>query len=502
MAAGVTIEAILEDLFRGAAGLEATGAALAALLRARPAERERLAALIEERRVLGRMPAEVALSLARLAAPGAAAGHPAAPPRPDPPPSDRQPEAPPAPLPAAQPSPAAGSPAQGGSAPVAPPEAPLPGAAPPDDPTVPYTRPAAPAAAVEAALLGAMIDRFRGLQARPATPAAPGEGMLDTALGRWRGLRDLARADRGEAAPERPGAAPPGRPIGAGRLVKDRFVLDRLLGRGGMGEVWRAVDRRRLEAGAAEPYVALKLLAPGMRRSQAALRALEREARRAQALSHPNIVTVHDFDRDGEEVFIAMEWLEGQTLASRIAAEGPLAPGDPRLAAWVGAMCAALGHAHAQGIVHSDFKPGNVFATRDGRLKVLDFGIARAMREAGEEEGDLALTPAFASPEMLEGAPADPRDDLYGLGCTVYLLLTGRHPFDRRPALEVREAGLRPARPAGLSRRAWRALRRALAPRRAERLTDAAALATAFAPRRWWPAPWRHARDRMRQIPR
>jgi eukaryotic-like serine/threonine-protein kinase len=134
-------------------------------------------------------------------------------------------------------------------------------------------------------------------------------------------------------------------------------------------------------------------------------------------------------------------------------------------------MANALAYAHEHGFVHCDFKPGNVLLTDKGEVKVIDFGIARVFQRP-EEESDAtvfdpgtlgALTPAYASPEMLEHREADPRDDVYALGCIVYELLTGHHPFNRLSAVQARSADLKPQRPEGLGTRQWRALRAALA---------------------------------------
>jgi serine/threonine protein kinase len=133
-------------------------------------------------------------------------------------------------------------------------------------------------------------------------------------------------------------------------------------------------------------------------------------------------------------------------------------------------MANALAYAHERGFVHCDFKPANVFLTDAAEVKVIDFGIARVFQRPEEETdatifdpGSLgALTPAYASPEMLEHREPDPRDDIYALGCTTYELLTGRHPFDRVPATQARSAGLKPQRPDGLGTRQWRALRTSL----------------------------------------
>jgi eukaryotic-like serine/threonine-protein kinase len=237
-----------------------------------------------------------------------------------------------------------------------------------------------------------------------------------------------------------------------------------------MGTVYKALDLRKLEASDRRPYIAIKVLNLQFRGNPKSLIALQREAKKAQALGHRNIVTVYDFDRDGPVVYLTMEYLSGKPL-SRIlrAPDFKGLPYAEALPIFKG-MANALAYAHERGFVHCDFKPANVFLTDTGEVKVIDFGIARVFQRPEEETdatifdpGSLgALTPAYASPEMLEHREPDPRDDIYALGCTTYELLTGRHPFDRVPASQGRSSGLKPQRPDGLGSRQWRALRSSL----------------------------------------
>jgi serine/threonine protein kinase len=256
-----------------------------------------------------------------------------------------------------------------------------------------------------------------------------------------------------------------------GDTLNGRFVLEECLGVGGMGTVYKALDLRKLEASDRRPYIAIKVLNLQFRGNPKSLIALQREAKKAQALGHRNIVTVYDFDRDGPVVYLTMEYLSGKPL-SRIlrAPEFKGMPYAQALPIFTG-MANALAYAHERGFVHCDFKPANVFLTDTAEVKVIDFGIARVFQRPEEETdatifdpGSLgALTPAYASPEMLEHREPDPRDDIYALGCTTYELLTGRHPFDRVPATQARGSGLKPQRPDGLGTRQWRALRTSLA---------------------------------------
>ncbi|MBA3563423.1 MAG: serine/threonine protein kinase [Gammaproteobacteria bacterium] len=234
-----------------------------------------------------------------------------------------------------------------------------------------------------------------------------------------------------------------------------------MIGKGGMGAVYGARDLRKEEAQDRDPYVAIKVLGDEFRQHPDSLKALQREARKSQQLAHPNIITVFDFDRDGTTVFMTMELLKGQPLDKII---GLHPQGLPRKQALRIAeqMAKGLAYAHEKHIVHSDFKPGNVFLEPDGRTKVLDFGIARAVPSrsfaAGAttvfDAGQLgALTPSYASREMLNGELPAPSDDVYALAIVVYELLTGVHPFNRKHANQAKLEGLRPRHVKGLKRR-------------------------------------------------
>jgi tRNA A-37 threonylcarbamoyl transferase component Bud32 len=277
-------------------------------------------------------------------------------------------------------------------------------------------------------------------------------------------------------------------------VLKQRFVLDQKLGSGGMGTVYRAKDLRKVEARDRHPYVAVKVLNDDFRTHPEAFIALQREAVKSQVLSHPSIVSIYDFDKDGDVPFIIMELLEGQELAELLRA---YPTGLPDEAAWsiIRCVCDGLEHAHAAGLVHADFKPGNVFVSPSHSAKILDFGIARAV-QVNQAHGDdsvfdptrlAALTPAYASPEMLDGREPEVRDDLFSLGVVLYLMLTGQHPYGRVPADEAARHGLVPERPRRLSRRQWRVLQRCLAFDRAERPASVSEVKKHL----FQPSPWR-----------
>ncbi|WP_406828457.1 bifunctional serine/threonine-protein kinase/formylglycine-generating enzyme family protein [Microbulbifer sp. ARAS458-1] len=280
-------------------------------------------------------------------------------------------------------------------------------------------------------------------------------------------------------------------------IIKGRFELDKLLGVGGMGAVYKALDRRKLEASDSDPYVAIKLLNEDFQKHPDAFISLQREARKSQTLAHPNIVTVYDFDREGDRVFMTMEFLEGAPLDKLLREHADVGLEKERAEAILRDVSQALIYAHSHRIVHSDFKPGNIFVTTKKGAKVIDFGIARAVSEggiaskAGEktifDAGTLgALTPAYASLEMLKGGEPKPSDDVFALGCVAYELFSGRHPYNKIPADKAFERKLRPKRIRSLTRRQWRALESALAFHREDRTDTVERFVQAFYGKTGW----------------
>ena len=208
--------------------------------------------------------------------------------------------------------------------------------------------------------------------------------------------------------------------------------------------------------------------------SEQTLAKLRLEFHCGQALSHRNIVNVYEMDRDRDVVFFTMELLDGEPLSHVIERLRP-AP-MCRSQAWqlIQQLGAGLAHAHERGVVHGDVKPQNIFITREGELRILDFGAAHrfAAAKAGSPTPEYAPTsgtPAYASCEQLEGRRADPRDDLYALACICYELLAGTHPFGSRPATLARDYRVSLARPDALTGRQWRALQKGLCWHRAGR---------------------------------
>ena len=204
-------------------------------------------------------------------------------------------------------------------------------------------------------------------------------------------------------------------------VLADRYELGPVLGQGGMARVHQAVDRQL------DRRVAIKVLAPPFDRDDEFVERFRREARAAAGLSHPNIVAVFDSGSDDGTHFIVTELVEGETLADRLR-DGPMPPADAVAVAVD--IARALAAAHALGLIHRDIKPGNVMLLPDGRVKVVDFGIARA---AGSDTlthtGVVLGSTAYLSPEQAGGQPVDERADLYSLGCVLYEMLTGQVPF-------------------------------------------------------------------------
>jgi len=250
-------------------------------------------------------------------------------------------------------------------------------------------------------------------------------------------------------------------------VLKERFVLEEMIARGGMGEVYKARDRLKEQYQDRDPFLAIKILSAECKTHPDFFMALQREAKKAQSLAHPNIVTVHDFDVDGDTVFMTMEYLTGQTLDDFIKRSSPSPPDYKNLLKIVNDMGQGLAYAHKNHIAHCDFKPGNVFLTDSGTVKILDFGISRATQHSNQSGLDAtifdagkfgALTPPYASCEMLEGLEPDPRDDIYALACITYELLTGRHPFDRERATIARNKSMKASRIKGLNKKCWAGL--------------------------------------------
>ena len=208
-------------------------------------------------------------------------------------------------------------------------------------------------------------------------------------------------------------------------LVNDRYRVERSIGRGGMAEVFLAHDILL------DRPVALKVLFPEYAIDPNFVERFRREAQSAAALTHPNIVAVYDWGKVNVTYFIAMEYVEGKTLATLLKERGPLSP--THTCDVISEVASALSFAHENGVIHRDVKPGNILIGLGGQVKVADFGIARALganiEEALTEIGSVMGTATYLSPEQAQGAQPDPRSDIYSLGVMRYELVAGRPPF-------------------------------------------------------------------------
>ena len=261
------------------------------------------------------------------------------------------------------------------------------------------------------------------------------------------------------------------------------------VGAGGMGEVYRARDTRLGRD------VAIKVLPQALAHDAERLRRFEQEARTIAALNHPNILGIHDIGAHDGAPFLVSEFLEGQTLRDKLVS-GPLPL--RRAIEYALGIAVGLAAAHEKGIVHRDLKPENVFVTRDGRIKVLDFGLAKLV--VPEESHDLTVTlesPAtlpgtvmgtvgYMSPEQVRGEPLDPRSDIFSFGAVLYEMLTGKRAFKHETSAETMTAILR-EEPSALNDTGWqgppelqRILARCLEKNAARRFQSASDLAFAI----------------------
>jgi eukaryotic-like serine/threonine-protein kinase len=259
-----------------------------------------------------------------------------------------------------------------------------------------------------------------------------------------------------------------------GRLLARRYRLVERIDAGGAGEVWRATDERLGRD------VAVKIL--GADADEAFRSRFADEARRAAAISHPNVVTVFDEGREGGDSFMVMEFVRGKTLRDIIAERGPLPAHEA--ARIVSQIAAALDAAHEAGVIHCDVKPANVIVDDQGRAKLTDFGVARAAR--GPKEHELIGTARYIAPERVAGDPPTERSDIYSLGLVAFECLAGRPAFSDmdtdellRQRLDAPAPSLRSAR-VGVNDEVDRVVRGALAREPADRPATAGAFARAL----------------------
>jgi serine/threonine-protein kinase len=200
----------------------------------------------------------------------------------------------------------------------------------------------------------------------------------------------------------------------------DRYRRDAELGRGAMGIVYRARDL------VLDRDVALKIMTDEMRSYPQALSLFVQEAKALAKLNHRNVVAVYDQGRDGETLYMVMEFVEGTSLEALIADQRlPLA----QLLDITQQLCSGLAYAHERKVLHRDIKPANVLVSESGQVKLGDFGLARVVQELQIRKTEIRGTPLYMAPEQIIGQDIDARTDLYAVGCTLFELLTGRPPF-------------------------------------------------------------------------
>ena len=262
-----------------------------------------------------------------------------------------------------------------------------------------------------------------------ASEREPSDEMSDEPRGAEAGGDDTPLSD--SDGPERPA------------VYGDRYELRQLIATGGMAEVFLAHDRLL------DRPVAVKRLYPEFAADRSFVERFEREAKAVAKLNHPNIVSVYDWGVEGDTQYLVMEYVEGRTLAEILHAEGRL---HPDRAADIGIdVAAALTLAHRAGMVHKDVKAGNIMITTDGRVQVLDFGIARAVEgtdEALTDAGTVMGTATYFSPEQAQGLQVGPRGDLYSLGVVLYEMTVGQPPFSGKTPVAIAYKHVRDAPPA------------------------------------------------------
>lgn len=304
----------------------------------------------------------------------------------------------------------------------------------------------------------------------PTTRIAPAEDETLFAFGPERSLEPQARPAPAIPSTATPTAQPP-----------ERYGMGELIGRGGMSEVYVATDRIDPDRG---PPLAIKLLKPELRANADAAASLQAQASILARLDHPNIARFVDSGEGVSGPFIVTERVIGPSLGRMLRERAGKGMEPARAIVLLSSMADALAHAHGLGIVHADIKPGNILIGSGDTPKLIDFGVPMV-----EGPGASAVTPAYASAELAAGETPTVTDDVFSLAVVVYELLAGRHPFDRKPAAEAARLDLPRPRPPGLTGLQWRALRRGLSWRRADRPQSIEAFAAPFVQpaglRRW-----------------
>ncbi|RCU52743.1 serine/threonine protein kinase [Corallincola holothuriorum] len=257
-----------------------------------------------------------------------------------------------------------------------------------------------------------------------------------------------------------------------GKVINGRYKIDSLLGRGGMSDVYKAHDLLLQQAGLENTAVAIKILQKQFVNQPEARQLLVQEARRTQQLSHPNIIRVYDYGFEAGQHYMVMEWLDGETLEAVIKRSRPIGLPYKNAKALLNQLADALSYAHSQGVVHADLKPANIMLTRDGTIKVFDFGVAHAKHKFNDKYSAViantnapvnGYTPTYASPELIAGKEPKTSDDIYAFSCIAYELASSKHPFDRQPADIAKKQNISAKKPKHIPWWRWFTLRSGLA---------------------------------------
>lgn len=256
--------------------------------------------------------------------------------------------------------------------------------------------------------------------------------------------------------------------LAPGTILCDRYLLEQVIGCGGTAIVFRARDMLSGKGTAPNAQVAIKTPRPELGDPARAAQRLKHEFEHARLLSHPSIVRVLELHQDDGRSFMTMELVHGKLL-SQMLRDWTMTP-VPLAYKILGKCAEALHYAHTQNVVHGDFKPGNVFITPEEGVRIVDFGTA--IGPGSSDSRIPAGTPTYASPEVLDGATPDRRDDVFSFACVAYELLTGQHPFGRQSSVQARDAAKIPPRAWNLSTPQWLSLLSALSWKREQRPTS------------------------------
>ena len=223
----------------------------------------------------------------------------------------------------------------------------------------------------------------------------------------------------------------PRKKLASGSLFAGRFQVIEELGKGGMGKVYKVLDKD------IDEKIALKLFKPEIASEEETIERFRNELKVARKITHKNVCRMYDFGEDRGTLYITMEYVPGEDLKSTLTEGRPAEPSGKTIAV-IKQVCEGLAEAHHLGVIHRDLKPQNIMLDREGNARIMDFGIARSLRTKGMTGGDVMIgTPEYMSPEQVEGKDLDHRSDIYSLGIILFEMLTGRIPFEGESVLSV-----------------------------------------------------------------